>query len=108
MRSLKKQVDINITFDDILDGIRTCDEYECDQIRNIIGNDYDVSWRDVLTEIECASYYQIEEIKKMLHIDEDIFKAENLYDELKVRLLKEAYNKYNLEELTDKLKINNY
>jgi hypothetical protein len=40
----------------------------------------------------------------MLHIDEDIFKAENLYDELKVRLLKEAYNKYNLEELTDKLK----
>lgn len=107
MKSLKKQVDIDITFDDILNGVRICDDYESGLIRDIIGNDYEVTWRDVLNEIDCASYYQIEEIKKMLQIN-NVFSTENLYDELKVRLLKEAYKKYTLEELIDKLKIYHY
>lgn len=99
MKNLIKTIEI--TFDEIIDCIRSCNEYECEQIRDIIG---DNNWNYILNKISSASYYQIEDIKNMLHIDEDNFKVENLYDELKLRLLKDAYNKYSLEQLSEKLK----
>jgi hypothetical protein len=70
-------VDYQITFDDMLQLINSCNENELDQIRSLIG----------------CSYKE--------------FKADNIYDESKLKVLKVAYNKYNLDELQSKLNISN-
>lgn len=68
-------VDCDIEFDDLLELIESCDEYEKEEIREIIGS------------------------------SDDSLYANNLYDEMKVKLLKEAFNKFSLEELQEKLGI---
>lgn len=67
-------VDCDIEFDDLLELVESCDEYEKEEIRELIGSD-------------------------------DSLYANNLYDEMKVKLLKEAFNKFSLEELQEKLGI---
>ena len=72
-------VDYDIEFEDLLEIIESCDEEELNEIRDLIGEQSDNSG----------------------------FDAHNLYDESKLKILKVAFKKYELDELMKRLDINN-
>jgi hypothetical protein len=69
-------VEYDIQFSDLIDLISSCDEQETKTIRKTIGLD-----------------------------DQGVLSATNLYDEMKLEILMEAYKKYSLEELQQMLKL---
>ena len=114
-RQIKKRHEINtlvdfeyeITFDDVIDIIASCDYNEKSKIRNIIGNDYDdIDFDEVYSIVNNFTFNteEREEIKKIINDEVKI----SLYDDLKNRLMKVAFEKYDLEELQKRLEIKNY
>lgn len=114
--------------EDILDLVSKCNEEEKEKILKVINEtpekskkirrkdlcfdeyvsvdfDYDVNF-DQIRDLVCeCSMDEKEIIVEDIGIDDDnFFMVDNLYDEQKVKLLKEAFCKYNLEELEARLK----
>lgn len=73
--------DIYFDMDDILELVNDCNDFEKEQILDDINYDKDQN---------------------------TIIKCETLYDEQKMKVLKTAFDKYNLDELLDKLSIKPY
>lgn len=69
--------DIYFDIDDILELVNTCNDYEREQILEEINYDKD---------------------------ENAIIKCETLYDEQKMKVLKSAFDKFNLDELEERLK----
>lgn len=67
---------------------------------------YEVKICDVINFIDYATPSELEKIKRRMlqSTSDDFITADNLYDREKLLLFKEAMNKYNLDELREKLK----
>lgn len=71
--------------------------------------EYDVDFDDLTDLILDCSSFEKEEILNMLREDDEdtLIQANNLYDEMRVRVLKSAFDKYSLDELQSRLDIKN-
>ena len=68
--------------------------------------DYDVEFEDLLELIDSCDHEELEKIRKQIGPKDTGFNVRNLYDEMKLKVLQTAFEKYDLEELKDKLNIN--
>lgn len=69
--------------------------------------EYDIDFEDLLELIESCDSEESSEIRKLIGSDMNDVHISNLYDEQKLEILKVAFNKYNLEQLQEKLNIKN-
>jgi hypothetical protein len=70
--------------------------------------EYDVDFNDLLELIESCDDDEKAEIRRLIGINFNFnIKVENLYDVQKQKLLEVAFEKYNLDELMEKLQIKN-
>mgnify|MGYP001293252622 CR=1 FL=1 len=68
--------------------------------------EYDITFKDILELIETCDNQELELIKKRIGFDGvDENPCENINDDLKFKLLKFAFNKYEIEDLMKKLDI---
>jgi len=79
IKQLTKNIEADIYFDidDIIELVDSCNDYEKDQIIEDINYNKDAN---------------------------TIIKCETLYDEQKMKILKSAFDKFNLDELEERLK----
>ena len=125
-------VDYDIKFKDLLELIENCDIEELDQIRDLVGEpsidaglnksnlkrmrgktlytkvdidtEYEMTFNDLLELIDTCDKYELDEIRNLIGYT-DIINVDNLYDEMKLKVLKVAFDKFNLDELKSKLDI---
>jgi len=124
-------VDYDIKFKDLLELIENCDKEELDQIRDLVGDpspdvglksnlkrmrgktlyttldvdvEYDITFNDLLELIDTCDKYELDEIRNLIG-HTGIIDVDNLYDEMKLKVLKVAFDKFNLDELKSKLDI---
>ena len=69
--------------------------------------EYDVDFNDLMDLIESCDENELRQIRKIVGA-EDTIKAGNLMDQQKIQLLKVALEKYNLDQLQEKLDIKPY
>jgi len=60
---------------------------------------------DILELVENCNNYEREQILDEINFDKDVIKCETLYDEQKLKVLKKAFEIYDLDELIKKLNI---
>jgi ribosome-interacting GTPase 1 len=108
-------IECNITFNDVIDIIESCDYSEKSEIRKIIDNNYDdIDFDEVYSIVNNFNFskHELKEMKNILFDDietplyDDI--ETSLYDELKNRIMIAALKKYDLEELQKRLDIKYY
>ena len=125
-------VDYDIKFKDLLELIENCDIEELDQIRDLVGEpsidaglnksnlkrmrgktlytkvdidtEYEMTFNDLLELIDTCDKYELDEIRNLIGYT-DIINVDNLYDEMKLKVLKVAFDKFNLDKLKSKLDI---
>ena len=67
--------------------------------------DYDIKFDDLLELIESCNPDELDEIRDLVGMENDVFETSNLYDEMKMNIIKQAFEKYDLDELREKLNI---
>lgn len=115
-----------VDMDEILELVEKCNHTEREKILKVINEtepslgrvkkeiyindyvsvdfDYEIDFHQILDLISYCSLDEKEEIISEIGLEEDsFFLANNLYDEQKVKLLKNAFDKYSLEELQQRL-----
>jgi nanoRNase/pAp phosphatase (c-di-AMP/oligoRNAs hydrolase) len=131
--SINQEVDVDfeyeVEFDEILELIEKCNQKEREKITEVINNsevsdkakrkslyisdyvdidfEYDVDLNEILNLVENCSRIEKNQILKIIGEDTENTSiiAGNLYDEEKVKLLKYAFRKYDLDELMSRLDI---
>jgi hypothetical protein len=117
-----------VDMDEILELVEKCNHTEREKILKVIDEtepnegrikkelyindyvsfdfDYEIDFHQILDLISSCSLDEKEEIISEIGLEDDsFFVVNNLYDEQKVKLLKEAFNKYSLEELQNRLNL---
>jgi len=119
--------DYEVEIDDILDLVEQCDKDEKARIVQFINDfdddgkrkrrkvlsieeyvdvdfEYDVDFYQVVELVSNCSDHEKLKIVEDINFDSDIvFRADNLYDEQRIKLLFDAYKKYDIDELKARL-----
>jgi len=90
-----------------VDNIRTRLEDDIENLKDEISDLENLSYDDIISYISNADDREIKKIAGELKewIDYPYVQANNLYDEDKVKILLTAFDKYNLDQLMEKLEI---
>jgi len=118
--------DYKVDINEILELVENCSVDEREKILNLISTteandddkilyvsdyvdvdfDHDLDFYDILELVEnCTGDEKVQIVESIGINDNNFLGATNLYDEYKVKLLKEAFEKYTLEELQSRLEL---
>jgi len=74
---------------------------------NDVDAEVDVDFNDILSMIETCDINEKNDIRNLIG-NTNQFECESLYDEQKLKVLKAAFDKYDLDQLIEKLNIKEY
>jgi formate-dependent nitrite reductase cytochrome c552 subunit len=113
------EIEIETEFENLLEIIQNCNEEEKAEIRGIVAAkksyrksirtkqyvdcEYEVEFDDLLELISDCSKSERKLLQEIVLDIDQIIECKTIYDEEKMSVLKKAFDKYELDELIDRL-----